>query len=206
LRADAVAAYFFASFMFFLSSFTVGLSLPPPPPPLPSSPLLHLLRDGRHVRRGRGRSGRRQLGSFLVRRHDARDHHGRDGGILALRHDRFTPGRQLEAETCSEWPGLQVREVDLDELRQVLRKHWISSSFITCSTRPPAIFTPGEIASFTKCSGTDMWIFLLASTRWKSTCRMIGRNGMHLVVAEQHLRLLGSPAPSRGWRRGTLPS
>ncbi len=41
---------------------------------------------------------------------------------------------------------------------------------------PPSL-TAGETASFTKCSGTFMWILRRSSTRWKSTCRISWRNG-----------------------------
>ena len=56
-------------------------------------------------------------------------------------------------------------------------RHWMSSSLMTWLTTPPPVFTPGQISALTKCSGTFMWIFLLLSTRWKSTCSTSGRNG-----------------------------
>ena len=68
----------------------------------------------------------------------------------------------------------------------------ISSSFITWLTTPPWSFTPGEISALTKCSGTFMWIFLFVSTRWKSTCSDLRPERVHLVVAQQHLRLLAA--------------
>ena len=37
--------------------------------------------------------------------------------------------------------------------------------------------TAGDTSAFTKCSGTFMWIFLFASTRWKSMCRTCWRYG-----------------------------
>jgi hypothetical protein len=63
----------------------------------------------------------------------------------------------------------------------------MSISFSTWLTTAPPSFTAGESSALTKCSGTFMWIFLFASTRWKSMCSTERAVRVHLHVAQEHL-------------------
>ena len=73
-------------------------------------------------------------------------------------------------------------------------RHEISMSFITWLITAAASFTAGDSSAFRKCSGTFMWIFLSACTRWKSMCCTCAFHGMHVDRAQQHLLLLAVEA------------
>ena len=124
---------------------------------------------GRRRTSSRGSSlGRRRfdfLGARMMDRHDRL--------IAAMREiDQLTPaGSGMSDRRLMSLISI-VRQVDLEELRQILRQAHDLHRFSRCETTPPCVFTPGAPAAPLKCSGISMRICSFSSTRCRSMCRI----------------------------------
>jgi hypothetical protein len=83
--------------------------------------------------------------------------------------DELDALRQLDLGQVNGVADVECREIDFDEGRQILGQA-MYVEFGDDVVDQAAV----ELSSLTKCSGTLMCSSCVASTRWKSTCRISG--------------------------------
>src|SRR5882672_7544019 len=93
-----------------------------------------------------------------------------------------TPFGMATSRTWIEWPIEMFDRSTWTNSGRSAGRQRISMSFRTWVMRPPCSLIAGDFSALTKCSGTLMWIFWSAATRWKSMCCTSAFHGCMLTA------------------------